>query len=350
MSEDFNENLVRGKKERCLATWWRQSTPGTTYWRCVVPARQLPGQVLPFEISDIKEVDGGFAFPRMRGDVAIWQFLGDDRRSRIAGALQRSGARTLMELDDDYTRMAPYMRSGQIKHPWKATIADAGAGYSHEMHRILVPKMDGLIVSTEYLADVYSDYHDEIFVCPNSIDPSDWRYEREPHDTFRIVYYGSPSHLMDAPLVTKALKWAARQPNVEVFTVGFVNRSWSFKHEAVPWANDMHEARKKLFSFDLGLAPLKSNPWADGKSDVKVLEYAMAGVLPLMSRAEPYRPWFDVAPDLVLDNDDWEAAIRWAVKNPDDVRLRARDIREHVLSHRTIHSSIDRWKEALNAA
>ncbi len=349
MTERFNEDLPRGEGERCLATWWRQSTPGTTYWRCVVPARQLPGQVLPFAPGDIVEVNGRFGFPRMRGETAVWQFLGDDRRSRIAAELQRQGARTLMDVDDNYTKVAPYMR-GMRGAPWAATIAEAGEGYSNEMHRMLVPRMDGMIVATEYLADEYSQYNDNVYVCPNSIDPDDWAFEREPHDTFRIVYYGSTSHLMDAPLVTKALKWAAAQPGVEVYTAGFTNPSWSFPHQVVPWSNDIIEARKHLFRFDLGLAPLKGNPWADGKSDVKILEYGMAGLLPLMSRAEPFRPWFDVAPDLVCDADDWVPAIKWAVKNQDDVRTRAAEIKAHILAERTIHSTIHLWKEALHAA
>jgi hypothetical protein len=198
------------------------------------------------------------------------------------------------------------------------------------------------------LADVYSEFNDNVFVCPNSVDPDDWQYEREPHDTFRIVYYGSPSHTRDTPLVTKALKWAARQPGVEVFTFGFKNPAWSFPHQVMPWMDDLADVRKGLFSFDLGLAPLVGDPWSRGKSDVKVLEYAMAGALPLMSDEEPYRYWAEGgAPDLVVPKDGWEEAVRWAVEDPERVKRRAALVKEHVLQHRTVYNSIGAWREAI---
>lgn len=40
------------------ATWFRQGSPGTYFWRCKVPARELPGQVLNFTFSDLAEKDG----------------------------------------------------------------------------------------------------------------------------------------------------------------------------------------------------------------------------------------------------------------------------------------------------
>lgn len=350
VAESPNPSLVRDEDEECLATWWQQATPGTSYWRCLVPARYLPGQVLPFTNIDLLEDESGTpVMPRQRG-TAIWQFLGDSRRSRIALGMQELyGTRTFMEVDDNYLRAAPHMY-GKRESPWKPKIADDPIGYTHERHRLVTPELDGIICSTEYLAEQYDKYNDNVYVCPNSIDPIDWEYERAEDDgVFRIVYYGSPSHVADAPIVTDALKWAARQPGVEIWTVGFEVPSWSFRHHYSAWADSLEEARQKLFRFDLGIAPLKSNPWADGKSDIKVMEYAMAGVLPLMSRVESHKPWFDVAPDLVLKKDDWMNAIRWAVKNPEEVKARAAEIKSHILENRTIHQSIGAWREVLNA-
>ena len=338
----------------CLATWWHQATPGTTYWRCLVPARHLPGQILPVRHDDIQEEDGEIVFPRQRGDTAIWQFLGDEHRTKLAFGMRHvMGTRLLLEIDDDYTRPAPYMY-GQKNTPWVKTIAEAhasarsgGPGYSHEMHRLILPHADGIICSTEHLASVYETYNDNVWVCPNSIDPDDWAYEREPHDAFRIVYYGSPSHISDTPLVTKALKWASRQEGVEIWTVGFQNPSWSFPYQTVPWTNDLAEARKNLFRFDLGIAPLKGNPWSRGKSDIKAMEYAMAGVLPLMSYEEPFRPWFDSFPDLCLADGEWEEAIRNWVGSRETASQEALRAREWVLENRVIDETIHKWRQLI---
>jgi hypothetical protein len=95
-----------------LATFWRQATPGTAYWRGFVPMQALPGQVLPLEpdslgLKDVPGTDGAQLLVLHKHEgTAIWQFLGDDSRSRIALQLRRQGVRTLMEVDDLYLRFA----------------------------------------------------------------------------------------------------------------------------------------------------------------------------------------------------------------------------------------------------
>jgi len=351
-NDELNPQLERSADEECLATWWQQRTPGTTYWRCLVPARHLPGQVLPFQQPDLAMQDDGTPYmPRQRG-VAIWQFLGDFTRPRVAfGMRDLHGTRTLMELDDNYTRPAPYLKNNP-RAPWKETIAEAkaaGTQYSHEMHRLILPEFDGIIVATENLADTYSKYNDNVYVCPNSIDTDDWQYDREPDDgIFRIVYYGSYSHLADTSVITKAMKWAARQPGVEVYVAGFDPPDWSFGHKLVPWTYDLAEARKELFRFDLGVAPLKANPWSNSKSDIKGMEYAMAGVCPLMSDAVPYRGFRDCDSDLLIKDGGWEEAVRYFVKNPEIAREKAARAKQWVLDNRTIDKTIHTWKEAIN--
>lgn len=347
--DGYNPVLERGKRERVDATFWVQATPGTTYWRCLVPARHLPGQALAFTKFDLQEKDGTPYLPRQRG-TAVWQFLGDENRSRIAlGMAQTHGVRTLMEVDDNYLRPAPYLHGKKVT-PWVKTRTEAlqpgSSGYSHEMHKLVTPYLDGIICSTEFLADRYAEFNNNIYVCPNSVDPDDWQYEREPHDAFRIVYYGSSSHTVDAPLVTDALKWAAKQPGVEVYTVGFKNKAWSFPHKVVPWNPDLATARSYLFSFDLGIAPLKANEWSNGKSDVKALEYAMAGVLPVLQDAEPYKPWKGIVP-MAKDAAEWQEIIRWAVQNPGEVTAFADEAKRYVLRERTIQSTIHTWREAI---
>lgn len=344
-----NPTLERGRRDECLATFWQQVTPGTTYWRCLVPARHLPGQTIPFTVKSLQEKKGKPYLPKQRGDTAIWQFLGDEMRSRVAlGIRQIHGTRTLMEVDDNYLKQAPYM-FGRKNSPWVKTIAEArkGNGYSIEAHKIIAPMVDGIVCATDYLADIYYEVNDNVYVCPNSVDPDDWQYDREEHDAFRIVYYGSPSHGVDAPLVTGALKWAARQPGVEIWTVGFRNPAWSFPHQTLPWSTDLAEARSHLFKFDLGIAPLKANVWANGKSDVKALEYAMAGVMPLVQMAEPYKSWEGVVPTPSTKS-DWMECIRWAVQNPDEVSAFAQQAKDYVMTERTIQSTIHLWREALN--
>jgi hypothetical protein len=339
------------EREGSLATFWRQATPGTAYWRGLVPMMALPGQMFPVGPHTLKEGDepGTIKLEGQRG-AAIWQFLGDDGRSRIALQMRRQGVRTLMDVDDLYIRSAPtlYGKYGA----WTRTHAEAvanGTGYSVEMHRKVVPLMDGVITATEYLADAYADLNPNVYVCPNSILPEDWAdFERQPEtESLRIGYYGSPSHTRDWPKIKKALKWASRQRDVEISVVGFRPAGWTGK--VLDWEDDLFAARRNLGHLDVGLAPITRNPWADGKSDLKALEYAMAGVLPVLEDAPPYAPWRKIGwPFMPSTEDEWVDVIKDVVVNRDEVKAQAAQAREYVLAERTIESNIDAWREAVH--
>lgn len=333
--------------EDARATFWRQATPGTTYWRGYIPMLHLPGQVVSLE-EDSLSMDGDNLVLKHHRGTAIWQFLGDDGRSRIALQMQRQGVRTLMEVDDTYLRFAPplYGKSGAWTRTHKEAVEN-GTGYSVEMHRIIVPQMDGIIVTTERLAEEYAEVNDNIYLCPNSIFTDDWEgYERVESDTLRIGYYGSPSHMRDWPRVKKALKWASRQPGVEVVMIGFRPPGWS--GVVYPWHDNILAARKYLGMIDVGIAPLTRNPWADGKSDLKAVEYAMAGVMPLMEDAPPYSPWAKIGwPFMPSTPAEWDDVIQDAVRNRHQVAHFAAKARDYVLAERTIESNIHTWEEAV---
>ena len=352
-------DIERDPDEVCLATWWRQATPATTYVRAHLPARRLPGQVLPFELNDAQIVSGDdeplrIEMPRHRG-VAIWQFLGDDQKSRVALKMQAQGVRTLMEMDDNYLVPTPAL-VGHRRAEWGRTIAEArekGTAHSNENHRRLVRRMDGLIVSTPYLQEVYRDFvEDEIpvFLAPNTVEPDDWPLVVRPvpdDGILRIGYAGSNSHLNDYPLVKKALKWAARQRDVEVHFIGFTPQG-NPPGPTMPWTLDMHDFRLSLQRLDVGVAPIRANAWSNGKSDLKALEYAMAGVMPIVQDSESFRPWRSFwSPWMPSTEDDWVDVIKDVVASRDEVRDLAETARRYVLEHRTIEKNIGAWKEAV---
>lgn len=341
------------EREEADVTFWRQATPGTTYVRCFLPARYVNGQCLGLRNYDLDwdhDLDRVIV-ARQKGNTSVWQFLGDDWRSRIAFALQDQGVRILMEVDDNYTQPHP-VYPGQ-KVAWHRTIKESqkigGSGYSNEMHRRLIPEMDGVIVSTPYLRRIYLEYHDDVFLCPNTVDPDDWTdlAEKDP-DVLRIVYSGSKSHIRDTPMVKKALKWASRQKGVEVWLQGVGKDDWTFAQKQ-PWSDSLAEYRHHLGRFDVGVAPLVGGEWANGKSDLKALEYAMAGVLPLLALEEPYRPWFDRPEYLVESSEEaWVDKLKWVVRNRDAIPELTRRAQTYVMNERTTEANAWRWRKALN--
>lgn len=329
------------------ATWWRQATQATTYWRCTVPARRLPGQVLSLTETDaVEDSDGAIRFPWQRG-AAIWQFVGNRTRFLLMRAMQKQGTPCLLEVDDNYLAELP----AGAPSSWRSTIPGQGEAddSSLELHRQIVPFFNAVICSTEYLAERYRAYNERVFVCPNSIEPDDWPTPDKPQDgVLRIGWAASASHAVDQHLVRRALGWASQQPKVEVVLYG-LDPGFDFRYRHVPWTDDLAAYRASLAQLDVGLCPLIDHPWTRGKSDVKALEYAMAGAMSVCSDVEPYREWRLRPAMMARSGAGFRRAVEWCVRHPEQVAQVAASARAYVLRERTIQSSIYRWREAIDA-
>jgi len=341
--------LERSPQERCEATWWRQATEGGAYWRCYLPAKHLPGQCLDLsEDLDLAEgADGVPYMPRMRGRASIWQFPGEHIRAQLAAQQQEWGVRVLLECDDNYLIPAPPV-PGVEPGPWKPTVREANGGYSHEAHRRIASWVDGVIVSTPFLEKQYRKVNDHVYVCPNSVDPDDWDDRKADDGVLRIGYAASDSHRVDVAVIERAFRWASKQDGVQVFFLGVSPPNVEFRRVEVGWAQSLPEYRRLLQALDVGCCPLIENHWSAARSDVKALEYAMAGALPIVSRTEPYREWWDGPAPVATTPAEFYKTVRWCVQNRDEVKRLAREAKEYVLKNRTIQQAIWRWEEAIN--
>lgn len=329
------------------ATFYRQATDAVAYWRCELPARYLPGKVIPSVEMTARKLDNGRVEFVDHEGACILQFPGSQGEARALMVMQAEGIPFLVEVDDNYLDASdPLWRS---RSKWGARIQDEHP-HSNQGHRWIVEHADGVIVTTPVLADAYGQHNRNVHICRNSIDPDDWPELVKPDDgVFRIGWYASLSHDRDAPLVRRALSWASRQPNVEVVTVGLDPAGWDFAHVNVPWEHHV-VLRASLMRLDVGVAPIVRSSMSSARSDLKVLEYLMAGALPVVSGEAPYEGWRDVPFCLMAwTAADFEERIRWCVRNRDEVRALAREGREFVLAERTFGTEIGAWRTAIRS-
>lgn len=342
-----------------LATWWQQKTPGTTYWRCHLPAKALPGQSFALYYSDLKIGDDGeVLMPRQRGAM-IAQFVGNATRALLMAHQQEQGAKVLMEVDDNY--LVPPPHAPQVHTSWQHKIdRSSNDRYSFQAHRKILRWVDGIIVATEELAARYAQVTQApIYHCPNSIDLDDWPGHSEGFraagkdadeslgQPLAIGYAGSASHRYDLLLVERALDWAWRQENVQLWKIGTGTVHWRFPHEQLPWTDNLGDYRKNLRILDIGLCPLKRSDWHDCKSDIKAIEYTLSGVLPIVQRAPPYRDWIDVVPSCETEK-DWLRAVKWCVQSPrEDLQEAWKRAYEFVMKRKLIEQHIGKWRSAI---
>ncbi len=309
----------------------------------MIPARHLPARVNSVLSTDT-EADDPLA--RQAG-VAIWQFLGDLERTKFAARVQSQGVPCLMEVDDNYLVPAPHMPARGKS--WSSTVQESfgigQSGYSHQAHRLILPSIDGLIVSTEELANRYEPHVPAgIHICPNSVDPDDWpEIDREPRDFPVVGYAGSDSHYYDLALVDRALDWASR--HTRLAKLGADIRKWRWPHEQVPWTNDLAEYRLSLQKIDIGLCPVKRSDWHDCKSDIKAMEYLMAGAIPIVQGDSPcYRDWHDLVPTASTPK-QWEKAVQELVlMSRAERELLWAKAHKWLLEHKVIEAHIDKWR------
>lgn len=300
-------------------------------------------RLIPGDLA--RDEDGRVFFPRQVG-AAIWQFPGSTAQSIICAALQARDHRLLVEVDDNYTTI----EAGHDATGWRYGAARSGRDVpSVEAHMSVAGFADGIIVSTPHLRDIYSRLNANVYLCPNSIDPSDWPEppDREGREVIRVGFAGSDSHAPDLALVTHVLAWASEQPGLEAVLYG-LDPGWRFPHKIMVWTDDRDAYRRRLSDLDIGLVPLRETPWSRGKSDLKIMEYAMAGVAPVVGDALPFQGWRDVIP-LHPDGRAMLEDVKALAADPALRAERVQAVREHILAERTIEKNIWRWREALSA-
>lgn len=333
-----------------LATWWLQATEGVNHYRAELPARFLPGKCMAFNTHNVivphsSGIDGDYELPTQEG-ASISLFPGNTTRALHIRAVQEKGIPALVEVDDLYfvPPAVQWMSDWERRHR-------GDDRHSYEIHSRIVPWVDGVIVSTEQLGLEYRKVNPNVTVCPNAIDPSDWdpQPSHQPKDILRIGWAASDSHMYDAPLLDRALSWASYQDGVEVVIIGIKSYGFPFQHRFIDFA-PVDEYRVNLQEIDVMLCPLKPGRWSNCKSDVKALEAAMAGAMSVVSREEPYRPWFDGPAMTASTPKEFLKCVRYLVAHRDEVRDMAAKAREYVLAERSYPDAIEPWREAIECA
>lgn len=393
------------------ASWYAVVGGNDCYWRVDAPARAIGGKafLIPEEAQIKRDARGRFSGREPSGYYSLtqpnndsmfpWTFLVDRNdpdyweidfpahegvavwtrpdmvMSKLALAMrEKLGWRTLAETDDNYLcdpRMNLFLR---------ATHFDAQGRREHLMS---CASHDGMIFSTEWLRDRYhkvlrkelglnKQTMPELHVCRNNVDEADWpaRVEREDGPV-RVGWMGSPSHIWDVDLAWPAMMHA-RNLGCQTWMVGYdpTNPWGSMDNKMppdvsamasrkigqwkkvgfgmVPW---VQPSRYKRFALplDIGLAPLLNNDFTNGKSDVKAIEYAIAGAAPILWNTQVYNRTWVHGETCLLVGGPQEAleAVELLVR---DERLRARIVeaaQQYVREERGVTQMREEWTTAI---
>lgn len=188
--------------------------------------------------------------------------------------------------------------------------------------------------STQTLVDVYDNLQVPKRVIQNNLDPRFWRNYRKPVRTsfeggkVRFLYMGTVTHEEDFLSVLPAFERLGQEmpDRFELTLIGAVRRPPRY-----PWLQQLMPPEGagsypqfvrwlvENAQFDVGIAPLTDSIFNSAKSDIKFLDYAALGLVPMVSEVRAYTKAIDA--NLVIeckpDPTDWFEKAAAIIRDPE---------------------------------
>lgn len=244
---------------------------GSRFWRLVDPAKYLRKKDIDAYVSEngINDIEAEWA------DIIVIQSVTDkDGIALLRRHQVERGLKIIVEADDhiELNPDSPFAKDHRV--------FDAQFVISRTMNIA-----DAVTTTTETLAKTLSPYSNNIHVLPNYIDMDRWDLPHLENTTgrIRIGWAGSITHIEDMKLIEKPIRKICREyPSVQLVFVGDPRIAEIFKglpveiQLGVPF--EAWPAKLRSLRLDIGLAPLKDTPFNRCKSNIKWIEYAIAGI------------------------------------------------------------------------
>lgn len=230
---------------------------------------------------------------------------------------------------------------------------------------VLIKEATAITVSTPPLLDVYGELNDNVFLCPNAVDPKDWNVTRRQYDRPTIGWPASSSHIVDHPVFEPVMKeLIKRHPDVVFALLGHYlpehldwlpRKNWELKPGISWWEGNPEDGRTypKILAdlgADIGVAPLIDSKYNAARSLVKWFEYTMTGTPLVASEYGPYTALVDNEHALLVNSvDGWVAALDYLLTNPYERQRLVINSAHRITSEFTITHQLPRWREVFSA-
>ena len=312
---------------------------GCGEYRVISPMRALndAGRVMGWECSNYLSVPELF---RMEPEVILLQRQASQRQlESVERYIRHSKAFRIYEIDDLITNIP-------VKSSRKKLFVEQKDLHKH--FRKGVSLCHRFIVSTDFLAEQYRSYIDNIVVVPNYIERARWgdlnparRYSTKP----RVGWAGGGSHDGDLSIIFDVVKATAKEVDW-VFLGMCPDAILPYVAEFQKGVSlDDYPAKLASLDLDLAVAPLEDVPFNHGKSHLRLLEYGVLGYPVICSDLTPYRGDYPVTR---VNNrfKDWVDAIRSHVADRDELARRGDVLREYINANWILEDHLDIWQRA----
>lgn len=307
---------------------------GCGWYRCHVPGVAL--RALGHDVV----MDSKLHPDAIDYDVIVFQRSHNEAILEAVKEANARGVLTVYELDDDLWHVDPNNPAAEYWTRQKLGLVEDTMAAC----RLVT-------TTTKYLAQLFRRFSKNVMVLPNMLPGEFWRIKRAPRQDGRVIlgWAGSQGHWVDLGLLGNTLHQILDEfPNTFMYFAGMKGYPFD-KHErmdALP-AVPVEQYPKMLAQFDIGVAPLADVVFNRAKSDLKFLEYSMAGVAFVGSKDEPYEEAVKhgVNGYLVQNPKDWLRYIRRLIVD-EELRVRMLRSAQEYANTRLIENNVWLWEQA----
>lgn len=340
-----------------------QLNNGTAAWRIFQPMDYL--HALGYRVAYGINGDMGTSAMIHQADLVVLHRLawrGEDQWKALKWRelLHGNNKALCYEVDDDLLTESIVERIHRTNLSDRV-FSDEQIDYERRQHLFAVQICDGVIVSTERLADICRGLTDRpIIVVPNALDTDRFRRvlaiegDRPAGSPPTVAWIGGNRPDRDAEALGLAWNRIARAyPDVRFRVGGFplgalVNSVPPDRLDFIPW-RPIAEYPRTFAHVDIGCAPLNPEPFNEAKSEIKGYEYAAAGAAVCVSPVAYGSLVRHGENGMVCTTaDDWTSAIAFLLDNPDLRRRMAATLSEEVQGKYSLAANAWRWPEAWN--
>lgn len=303
---------------------------GCWYYRLRLPLMALD----PNEFEVIWEPPFNNWLP---GDIVLGQRIAG-RNTAWLEMCEEPGLTTVYDIDDNLLEIDP---ANTVPYSIFSPIVDDTAAN--------ISAAQVVTVSTPKLADRLAHLNSNIVVVPNCLHQSWLANIHFPRDEIVVGWAGSPFHGQDfGGVPEQLLQYAKREPRARFHMIGgdptggLVPRTVSgFTDMMTYWGN---------LDFDIGLAFLNDSAQNQGKSWIKVLEYAGKGIPAIAPRIGQYPEFIEHGVNGFLYDDLSELTHYLLTLSDNELRSSMGDAAMSKAAEFTINRQVHRWEAVYREA
>jgi glycosyltransferase involved in cell wall biosynthesis len=277
--------------------------------------------------------------------VVVIQRLHAPEHFKAIQVLKSWGMKVIYDMDDNLWEVPTY-------NPAHRLLKGVRVGFEKCIQACDLITVSTAALKVALLRNVTLPKGIKVTVVNNAIDFNLFRPLPRNSETVKVGWAGTNTHTRDVAGVWNMLPgFLGANPNVELDFVGLPmpevlrNNRRARQLEFVPVGE--YPSRLSSWRFDVMLAPLEDNTFNRSKSNIKALEAAATGAVPLLSDVASYAQFCEHDPELKWllcnTNGQWQTKLD-ALVNDAALRQYYRDRAHHVaFTHYNIENTVKQW-------